>query len=276
MKTQTKEAASCELMLVDQPEEISVTTRDWDVAVHKANALHGQIIHAGDEIERIERQRWMTAVALGALLTRMKDASAHGQWSKIFSSNSAHVQNLVFTQNTAGRYMKLYKEVLKRAKRIKDDSVDVALIEAGNRDAKTYAEIAKLSDADTLRQAYVDFNVIRDRSTSAVSTQFTGSGNPAGRPKKDTLESTDPEAEAEEARQLATYASSEIIRELMTFVDQGRHALLATSDMNALESALRHATRELHTVRTKQENTPLAMEAPDLSQIDVSNISVFN
>lgn len=72
--------------------------------------------------------------------------------------------------------MKLHREVLKRAKKL--GTVDVALIESGRRDARTLEEIGKLSDADSLRQAYFDFGVV----SAPKSHGFKESGNPAGRP----------------------------------------------------------------------------------------------
>lgn len=135
--------------------EVTTTNRDWEIAIVRANALHGQITGLTGQIQTLEQKRWMTAVVLGGLLARMKAAAQHGEWKALFTKNDTCV---VFDKRTAQRYMKLYREVLKRARKL--GTVDVALIESGRRDARTLEEIGKLSDADSLRQAYFDFGVV--------------------------------------------------------------------------------------------------------------------
>ena len=178
--------------------EVTTTNRDWEIAIVRANALHGQITGLTGQIQTLEQKRWMTAVVLGGLLARMKAAAQHGEWKALFTKNDTCV---VFDKRTAQRYMKLYREVLKRARKL--GTVDVALIESGRRDARTLEEIGKLSDADSLRQAYFDFGVV----TPPKSHGFQASGNPDGRPARE--KETDPDAELAEARKLATYAGLE-------------------------------------------------------------------
>lgn len=74
--------------------------------------------------------------------------------------------------------MKLHREVLKRARKL--GTVDVALIESGRRDARTLEEIGKLSDADSLRQAYFDFGVVTPPKSHGPSTidDNRGTGKP--------------------------------------------------------------------------------------------------
>lgn len=156
--------------------EVTTTNRDWEIAIVRANALHGQITGLTGQIQTLEQKRWMTAVVLGGLLARMKAAAQHGEWKALFTKNDTCV---VFDKRTAQRYMKLYREVLKRARKL--GTVDVALIESGRRDARTLEEIGKLSDADSLRQAYFDFGVV----TPPKSHGFQASGNPDGRPARE-------------------------------------------------------------------------------------------
>lgn len=234
-----------EIQLLSQSKAVTTTNRDWDVAVVRANALHGQITGLTGQIQTLEQQRWMTAAVLGGLLIRLKDASQHGEWKALFTKNDTRV---VFDQRTAQRYMKLYREVLIRAKKL--GTVDVALIESGRRDARTLEEIGKLSDADSLRQAYFDFGVV----TPPKSHGFQASGNPDGRPAVE--KETDPEAELAEARKLATYAKNKLCQDLSEFCDLGRHALLGQDDLTALEIVLRSTLDQVQAARKSAQDRP--------------------
>jgi len=64
--------------------EVTTTNRDWEIAIVRANALHGQITGLTNQIQNLEQKRWMTAVVLGGLLGRMKSASQHGDFQKLF------------------------------------------------------------------------------------------------------------------------------------------------------------------------------------------------
>lgn len=72
-----------EIQITPQNEAVATTNRDWEIAVVRANALHGQITGLTGQIQTLEQKRWMTAVVLGGLLTRMKSASQHGEWGKL-------------------------------------------------------------------------------------------------------------------------------------------------------------------------------------------------
>ena len=229
--------------------EVTTTNRDWEIAIVRANALHGQITGLTGQIQTLEQKRWMTAVVLGGLLARMKAAAQHGEWGKLFKSNYAHVRNLTFTQSNAVRYMKLYREVLKRARKL--GTVDVALIESGRRDTRTLEEIGKLSDADSLRQAYFDFGVV----TPPKSHGFQASGNPDGRPARE--KETNPEAELAEARKLAAYAKNKLCQDLSEFCDLGRHALLDKDDLAALEIVLRSTLDQVQAARKSAQARPI-------------------
>lgn len=237
-------------------QEVTVTNRDWDVAIVRANALHGQIAGLTGQIQILEQQRWMTATVLGGLLIRLKDASQHGEWKALFTKNDTRV---VFDQRTAQRYMKLYREVLKRAKNL--GTVDVGLIESCKRDARTLAEIGKLSDAESLRQAYFDFGV----STAQKSHGFKESGNPAGRPAEE--KETDPEAELAEARKLAAYAKNKLCQDLSEFCDLGRHALLAKDDLAALEIVLRSTLDQVQAARKSAQDRPSNPDSLPLADV---------
>ncbi|MBS5509386.1 MAG: hypothetical protein KHX31_12210, partial [Akkermansia sp.] len=239
------EQSSTALMVLHQNEAVVTTNRDWEIAIVRANALHGQITGLTKQIQTLEQKRWMTAVVLGGLLARMKSASQYGVWKALFTKNDTCV---VFDQRTAQRYMKLYREVLKRAKKL--GTVDVALIESGRRDARTLEEIGKLSDADSLRQAYFDFGVV----TPPKSHGFKASGNPDGRPAEE--KETDPEAELAEARKLATYAKNKLCQDLSEFCDLGRHALLDKDDLTALEIVLRSTLDQVQAARKSAQDRP--------------------
>lgn len=225
--------------------EVTTTNRDWEIAIVRANALHGQITGLTNQIQTLEQKRWMTAVVLGGLLARMKAAAQHGEWKALFGKSDTCV---TFEYRTAARYMKLYREVLKRARKL--GTVDVALIESGRRDARTLEEIGKLSDADSLRQAYFDFGVV----TPPKSHGFQASGNPDGRPARE--KETDPEAELAEARKLAAYAKNKLCQDLSEFCDLGRHALLDQDDLAALEIVLRSILDQVQAARKSAQDRP--------------------
>lgn len=240
-----------EIQIVSQNETVATTNRDWEIAVVRANALHGQITGLTNQIQSLEQKRWMTAVVLGGLLGRMKAASQHGDFLKLFNSKKDRTKSeswFVFDKRTAQKYMKLHREVLKRAKKL--GTVDVKLIESGRRDARTLEEIGKLSDADSLRQAYFDFGVV----SAPKSHGFKESGNPAGRPVGE--KEPDPEAELAEARKLATYAKNKLCQDLSEFCDLGRHALLDKDDLAALEIVLRATLDQVQAARKSAQDRP--------------------
>ena len=41
--------------------EVTTTNRDWEIAIVRANALHGQITGLTNQIQTLEQKRWMTA-----------------------------------------------------------------------------------------------------------------------------------------------------------------------------------------------------------------------
>lgn len=249
-----------EIQIMPQNEAVVTTNRDWEIAIVRANALHGQITGLTGQIQALEQKRWMTAVVLGGLLARMKAAAQHGEWKALFTKNDTCV---VFDQRTAQRYMKLHREVLKRAKKL--GTVDVALIEAGRRDARTLEEIGKLSDADSLRQAYFDFGVVSAPKTHG----FQASGNPAGRPAIE--KEIDPETELAEARKLATYAKDKLCQGLSEFCDLGRHALLGQDDLTALEIVLRSTLNQVQAARKSAQDRPSNPDSLPLADVFASN-----
>lgn len=211
-----------EIQILPQCEAVT-TNRDWDVAVVRANALHGQITGLTGQIQALEQKRWMTAVVLGGLLIQMKSASRHREWGKLFNSNSHNCANFNFSQREANKVMKLYREVLKRAKKL--GTVDVALIESGRRDARTLEEIGKLSDADSLRQAYFDFGVVQQPKSHGTSTIADNRG--VGKPQP----VLDPDAARELQAQAAHDEFARIMLDLSAMLETGRIPLV---DMPAL------------------------------------------
>ncbi|MCM0685395.1 hypothetical protein [Akkermansia massiliensis] len=251
-----------EIQIVSQNETVATTNRDWEIAIVRANALHGQIAGLTGQIQALEQKRWMTAAVLGGLLTRMKAAAQHGEWGKLFS-NGNHDSHFKFSKRTGDKYVSLYREVLKRAKKL--GTVDVALIESGRRDARTLEEIGKLSDADSLRQAYFDFGVV----SAPKSHGFKESGNPAGRPAGE--KETDPEAELAEARKLATYAKNKLCQDLSEFCDLGRHALLDKDDLAALEIVLRSTLDQVQAARKSAQDRPSNPDSLPVADVFASN-----
>lgn len=241
------EQSSTALMVLPQSEAGVTTNRDWEVAIVRANALHGQITGLSGQIQDLEQKRWMTAVVLGGLLARMKAAAQHGEWGKLFNPNSNNCANFNFGQREANKVMKLYREVLKRAKKL--GTVDVALIESGRRDARTLEEIGKLSDADSLRQAYFDFGVV----AAPKKHGFDGSGNPAGRKADEknldeTLAAIGEDEEILTARKLRAredYAS--IISQLETFLKDGLHHELPPSERSFFAGSLTDLAQQILT-----------------------------
>lgn len=212
-----------EIQIVPQG-EVTTTNRDWEIAIVRANALHGQITGLTGQIQALEQKRWMTAVVLGGLLSRMKSAAQHGEWGKLFNSNSNNCANFNFGQREANKVMKLHREVLKRAKKL--GTVDVELIESGRRDARTLEEIGKLSDADSLRQAYFDFGVVPPPKSHGSSTIADNRG--VGKPQPVLTPD-----EAMAVRQQAAHDEfARIMIDLRAMLDTGRLPLV---DLPTLE-----------------------------------------
>ena len=114
--------------------------------------------------------------------------------------------------------MKLHREVLKRAKKL--GTVDVELIESGRRDARTLEEISKLSDADSLRQAYFDFGVVSAPKSHGTSTIIDNRG--VGKPQP----IADPEEALAARQKSACDEFARIMVDLEAMLDTGRLPLV--------------------------------------------------
>lgn len=130
---------------------------------------------------------------------------------------------------------------------------------------RTLEEIGKLSDADSLRQAYFDFGVV----TPPKSHGFQASGNPDGRPARE--KETDPEAELAEARKLATYAKNKLCQDLSEFCDLGRHALLDKDDLAALEIVLRSTLDQVQSARKSAQDRPSNLDSLPVADVFAGN-----
>ena len=212
--------------------EVTTTNRDWELAIVRANALHGQITGLTNQIQTLEQKRWMTAVVLGGLLARMKAAAQHGEWKALFGKSDTCV---TFEYRTAARYMKLYREVLKRARKL--GTVDVALIESGRRDARTLEEIGKLSDADSLRQAYFDFGVVTPPKSHGTSTIDDNRGT--GKPQP----IADPEEALAARQKSACDEFARIMVDLEAMLDTGRLPLVNQDALAEGKDILNNALR---------------------------------
>lgn len=227
-----------EIQIVSQNETVATTNRDWEIAVVRANALHGQITGLTNQIQSLEQKRWMTAVVLGGLLGRMKAASQHGDFLKLFNSKKDRTKSeswFVFDKRTAQKYMKLHREVLKRAKKL--GTVDVKLIESGRRDARTLEEIGKLSDADSLRQAYFDFGVVSAPKSHGTSTIDDNRGT--GKPQP----IADPEEALAARQKSACDEFARIMVDLEAMLDTGRLPLVNQDALAEGKDILNNALR---------------------------------
>lgn len=212
--------------------EVTTTNRDWEIAIVRANALHGQIAGLTGQIQTLEQKRWMTAVVLGGLLARMKAAAQHGEWGKLFGKTETCFR---FDARTGRNYMKLHREVLKRAKKL--GTVDVALIESGRRDARTLEEIGKLSDADSLRQAYFDFGVVTPPKSHGTSTIDDNRGT--GKPQP----IADPEEALAARQKSACDEFARIMVDLEAMLDTGRLPLVNQDALAEGKDILNNALR---------------------------------
>ena len=226
------------LMTLPHHEVVETSNRDWEIAVVRANALHGQITGLTNQIQSLEQKRWMTAVVLGGLLGRMKAASQHGDFLKLFNSKKDRTKSeswFVFDKRTAQKYMKLHREVLKRAKKL--GTVDVELIESGRRDARTLEEIGKLSDADSLRQAYFDFGVVTPPKSHGTSTIDDNRGT--GKPQP----IADPEEALAARQKSACDEFARIMVDLEAMLDTGRLPLVNQDALAEGKDILNNALR---------------------------------
>lgn len=220
-----------EIQIIPQG-EVATTNRDWEIAIVRANALHGQIAGLTGQIQTLEQKRWMTAVVLGGLLARMKAAAQHGEWGKLFGKTETCFR---FDARTGRNYMKLHREVLKRAKKL--GTVDVALIESGRRDARTLEEIGKLSDADSLRQAYFDFGVVTPPKSHGTSTIDDNRGT--GKPQP----IADPEEALAARQKSACDEFARIMVDLEAMLDTGRLPLVNQDALAEGKDILNNALR---------------------------------
>ena len=142
---------------------------------------------------------------------------------------------VTFEYRTAARYMKLYREVLKRARKL--GTVDVALIESGRRDARTLEEIGKLSDADSLRQAYFDFGVVTPPKSHGTSTIDDNRGT--GKPQP----IADPEEALAARQKSACDEFARIMVDLEAMLDTGRLPLVNQDALAEGKDILNNALR---------------------------------
>lgn len=228
----------------------TLTTEQWHTAIAQANTLHTQISDLTTQITTLEQKRWLTAVLLGALLTRMKDASGHGEWQKLFPKRNHDSQfNLrdskkrtcaLFSHASAKRYMKLYREVLRRAQTL--GTINITPLTNGTLtlDDHTTAELTKLSDATTLRQAYLDFGIISPPPPKHLG--FTTSGNPLGPQPTSPLNKPNPTnlppEELHRRQQQAEQDAAHILKLLGTFINRGTASYLRPQERDIIRQSL--------------------------------------
>lgn len=222
------------------------TTEQWHTAIAQANTLHTQITQITAELTTLEQKRWITAVILGALLTRMKAASQHGEWQKLFPLRNHDTCSkcepwFAFGRRTSEKYMKLYRAVLARAKTLGTINITPLTNDPITLDDHTTAELTKLTDATTLRQAYLDFGIISPPTPKHLG--FTTSGNPLGMPPK-SITALTPE-ELKRARQQATRDAAKLIRIIHTYIKQHYAALLRPQERDLLAQTLIDYGRQL-------------------------------
>lgn len=236
----------------------TTTAEQWQIATQQANTLHAQITQITTQITTLEQKRWITAVLLGALLTRMKAASQHGEWGKLFKKKPANDEAcfkcepwFAFGRRTSEKYISLYRAVLARAKKL--GTINITPLSNGTItiDDHTTAELTKLTDANTLRQAYLDFGIIAPPPPKHIG--FTASGNPLGRhPNEKTLDEAlatiGKDGEIITTRKLrARQDYATIISQIETFLKDGLHHELPPSERSFFATSLTDLARQILT-----------------------------
>lgn len=245
----TDQTSSTALALVPGATATPLTDQDWTIAVHRANWMHKQCQGMDDQRITLEKRYWMTAVMLGALLTKMKASCQHGEWGKLFTTNdknpnSERVQNFHFSQATGNLYSKIYKGAVKKARKLK--GIDIALIETAERNERTYEEISKLSDATSIREALQDLSPSPARKKQ---DPFGGKRNENGGPRKEDQPEVSPAERLDAERKAADDAISEICTNLARFQAQGRLPLVSAQKLAAAKTLLSNIIEDILNIK---------------------------
>lgn len=152
------------------------------LGVSEANRLHKYATAQAEMAALAGKNAVLAVLRLGKLLVDLKDATAHGEWGKMFigrkNPNSAHVRNLAasnvnhglhfeFSQDTSNRYMRCYQEGMARL-----DATEKAVLYMG-LSGEDVAELPALvekatGNAVTPRQMMINLQVVKDGSKSAA------------------------------------------------------------------------------------------------------------
>jgi len=142
------------------------------LGVSEANRLH-QYATAQAEMAVVAGKNAVLAVLrLGRLLKDLKAATVHGEWGTLFGkrdgeSNWTHVSNFDFSQKTANRYIRCYREAVARLGLDERPALDMGL---DGEAVETLPELVKKAtgNAVTPRQMMLNLQVVKDGSKSAA------------------------------------------------------------------------------------------------------------
>lgn len=219
-----------------EPTDVAVVAETADTASRVAwcNELHGQVATA------LERA-WQTAVVLGWELKKLKQSMQHGEWGKLFESNSKSEPWFRFGERQARKYMDLHTRCALAAgkcealptgelERLLLEFSEKRLPETAERLTAVFNKLAP--EATSMRQALFEF--------MKQEPEFT-KRNELGRIKKDTP----PEVLAKAATQeLATHA-----RQLEEIMDSGRYTLADEATRRQMEAVCAAFAAKLKAVK---------------------------
>lgn len=233
------------------------------LGVTAANRLHKYATSQAEMAAHAGRNAVLAVLRLGKLLKDLKDATAHGEWGKMFigrkNPNSAHVRNLAasnvnhglhfeFSQDTSNRYMRCYQEAMARL-----DATERAVLYMG-LSGEDVAELPALMEkatgnAVTPRQMMLNLQVVKDGSKSAARAAHLaqhetilknrGHGRAAAPVSPEqammaAVEAVQPEEELrEQKKQVAVKDAHHIATLMAEFLEADLHRYLPGNDREA-------------------------------------------
>lgn len=165
-------ASNSQLSTLDsQPLEV-VTGRSQTTAITEINQFHRRATGAADVARRASEEACHYALLAGTRLEQLRDSTPHGQWGNYFTdrrnpkltANAAQIDECAafeFSSDTALKYMEAAKRI--RAEQSMSGIAQkklIAIADAPELDDTGRAFLDKLTAGRTLRQLYLDLEII--------------------------------------------------------------------------------------------------------------------
>lgn len=240
-KDKTQSLVINNAVVIMKDEEVCLAKQNIEIA----NQLQDFISDCDAKSRRYAEASMLATIKLGRMLSSIKSNMIHGEWGKLFKSNSNHGWNFNFSQETARKYMACYEKSMAML----DKEEQLLLSSLTPESSNLTDDIGKLiykatNGAETVRQMYLNFD-LTGRGSNLDEVR-----NIKGRPKKDKdALPEDVEKALELERQDSISKAAQITEDLIDLVRLNMHTLLPEGTRRAFVETLRGTIEAVNQVK---------------------------